>query len=312
MAQNSSIASGKLTLQDLANYKPKQRPAVCGGYRSYNVCGMAPPSSGGVAVIQLLGQLEPYNLAGKGVSSLETAHLFTQSSRLTFADRNRYIADDDFVSVPVDGLISREYLAERSKLININADMGKAKAGHPKGALAQADDLALELPSTSHISIVDKQGNAISMTTSVEMAFGSAVMVEGFILNNQLTDFSLSPKVNGKFVANRLEPLKRPRSSMAPTMVFNADNSLKLVSPPFYRQEVRSEETNASCGLASERPIVKPSPTVLHSDLICVSGGDHKHRPRDQGVGYVSELVDAGLFDREPVDATKPVPDRLH
>jgi len=227
--QNSSIASGKLALQDLANYKPKQRPAVCGGYRSYNVCGMAPPSSGGVAVIQLLGQLEPYNLAGKGVSSLETAHLFTQSSRLTFADRNRYIADDDFVSVPVDGLISREYLAERSKLININADMGKAKAGHPKGALAQADDLALELPSTSHISIVDKQGNAISMTTSVEMAFGSAVMVEGFILNNQLTDFSLSPKVNGKFVANRLEPLKRPRSSMAPTMVFNADNSLKLV-----------------------------------------------------------------------------------
>ena len=163
------------------------------------------------------------------MSSLETVHLFTQSSRLAFADRNRYIADDDFVSVPVDGLISREYLAERSKLININADMGKAEPGHPKGALAQADDLALELPSTSHISIVDKQGNAISMTTSVEMAFGSAVMVEGFILNNQLTDFSLAPKVNGKLVANRLQPLKRPRSSMAPTMVFNADDSLKLV-----------------------------------------------------------------------------------
>jgi gamma-glutamyltranspeptidase/glutathione hydrolase len=227
--QNSSIAPGKLTLQDLANYKPKQRPAVCGAYRDYRVCGMAPPSSGGVAVIQLLGQLEPYNLAEKEVSSLETVHLFTQSSRLAFADRNRYIADDDFVSVPVDGLISREYLAERSKLININADMGKAEPGHPKGALAQADDLALELPSTSHISIVDKQGNAISMTTSVEMAFGSAVMVEGFILNNQLTDFSLAPKVNGKLVANRLQPLKRPRSSMAPTMVFNADDSLKLV-----------------------------------------------------------------------------------
>ena len=227
--QNSSIAPGKLTLQDLAHYKPKQRPAVCGAYRDYNVCGMAPPSSGGVAVIQLLGQLESYNLADKEVSSLETVHLFTQSSRLAFADRNRYIADDDFVSVPVDGLISSKYLAERSKLINIDRDMGKAEAGHPQGALAQADDLALELPSTSHISIVDKQGNAISMTTSVEMAFGSAVMVEGFILNNQLTDFSLAPKVNGKLVANRLEPLKRPRSSMAPTMVFNADDSLKLV-----------------------------------------------------------------------------------
>ena len=227
--QNSSIAPGKLTLQDLALYKPKQRPAVCGAYRDYKVCGMAPPSSGGVAVIQLLGQLEPYNLAEKDVTSIDTVHLFTQSSRLAFADRNRYIADDDFVSVPVEGLISSKYLAERSKLINIHRDMGKAEAGHPQGALVQADDLALELPSTSHISIVDKQGNAISMTTSVEMAFGSAVMVEGFILNNQLTDFSLAPKVNGKWVANRLEPLKRPRSSMAPTMVFNADKSLKLV-----------------------------------------------------------------------------------
>jgi gamma-glutamyltranspeptidase/glutathione hydrolase len=227
--QNASIAPGKLTLQDLAHYKPKQRPAVCGAYRDYNVCGMAPPSSGGVAVIQLLGQLEPYNLAEKGVTSLQTVHLFTQSSRLAFADRNRYIADDDFVNVPVDGLISPSYLAKRSTLINTEKDMGKAEPGYPQGALAQADDLALELPSTSHISIVDKNGNAISMTTSIEMAFGSAVMVEGFILNNQLTDFSLAPKVNGQWVANRLEPLKRPRSSMAPTMVFNTDNSLKLV-----------------------------------------------------------------------------------
>jgi gamma-glutamyltranspeptidase/glutathione hydrolase len=227
--QNSSIAPGKLSLQDLAHYQPKQRAAVCGAYHDYNVCGMAPPSSGGVAVIQLLGQLESYPLAEEGVTSLQTVHLFTQSSRLAFADRNRYIADDDFVNVPVDGLISPKYLAERSTLINTDTDMGKAEAGKPQGALAQADDLALELPSTSHISIIDRDGNAISMTTSVEMAFGSAVMVEGFILNNQLTDFSLTPKVNGQWVANRLEPLKRPRSSMAPTMVFNADKSLKLV-----------------------------------------------------------------------------------
>jgi len=227
--QNASIAPGKLSLQDMANYKPKERAAVCGAYRTYNVCGMAPPSSGGVAVIQLLGQLAPYNLANKAVDSLQTVHLFTQSSRLAFADRNRYIADSDFVNVPVEGLIAPKYMAERAELINSNKDMGKAQAGHPQGALAQADDLAYELPSTSHISIVDKQGNAISMTTSVEMAFGSAVMVEGFILNNQLTDFSLAPKVNGLDVANRLEPLKRPRSSMAPTMVFNADGSLKLV-----------------------------------------------------------------------------------
>ena len=227
--QKSPIAPGKLTREDLANYQPKERPAVCGAYRTYSVCGMAPPSSGGVAVIQILGQLESYDLAKNEINNVKNVHLFTQSSRLAFADRNRYIADSDFVSVPVDGLIAPQYLAKRAKLININNDMGKAIAGQPQGALAQADDLAFELPSTSHISIVDKQGNAISMTTSVEMAFGAALMVEGFILSNQLTDFSLSPKVNGMLVANRLEPLKRPRSSMAPTMVFNGDASLKLV-----------------------------------------------------------------------------------
>jgi gamma-glutamyltranspeptidase/glutathione hydrolase len=227
--QNSDIAPGKLTLKDMASYQPKQRAAVCGAYRIYSVCGMAPPSSGGVAVIQILGQLESYNLAETEFNNVETVHLFTQSSRLAFADRNRYIADNDFVEVPVEGLIAPKYLAMRAKLINVNQDMGKAEAGQPEGALAQADDRAYELPSTSHISIVDKEGNAISMTTSVEMAFGSAVMVEGFILNNQLTDFSLAPKVKGKLVANRLEPMKRPRSSMAPTMVFNSDNTLKLV-----------------------------------------------------------------------------------
>jgi len=227
--QKSPIAPGKLTREDLANYQPKERPAVCGAYRAYNVCGMAPPSSGGVAIIQILGQLESYDLAKNEIDNVNNVHLFTQSSRLAFADRNRYIADSDFVPVPVDGLIAPEYLAKRAKLINMHSDMGKATAGQPQEALAQADDLAFELPSTSHISIVDKQGNAISMTTSVEMAFGSAVMVGGFILNNQLTDFSLAPKVNGMLVANRLEPLKRPRSSMAPTMVFNHDNSLKLV-----------------------------------------------------------------------------------
>ncbi|NQZ24569.1 MAG: gamma-glutamyltransferase [Colwellia sp.] len=227
--QKSPIAPGKLTRDDLANYQSKERPAVCGAYRTYNVCGMAPPSSGGVAVIQILGQLASYDLAKNEIDNVKNVHLFTQSSRLAFADRNRYIADSDFVSVPVDGLIAPQYLAKRAKLISIEQDMGKAFAGQPQGALVQADDLAFELPSTSHISIVDKQGNAISMTTSVEMAFGSALMVEGFILNNQLTDFSLSPKVNGMLVANRLEPLKRPRSSMAPTMVFNGNGSLKLV-----------------------------------------------------------------------------------
>jgi len=227
--QNSVVAPGKLTLEDMDNYQPKEIDAVCGSYRVYQVCGMGPPSSGGIAVIQMLSQLEPFKFEQRDFNQLQTVHLFTQSSRLAFADRDRYIADDDFVSVPVKGLLDKNYLSARSKEINIHQDMGLAAAGKPKDGIVRADDSAFELPSTSHISIVDEQGNAISMTTSVEMAFGSAVMVEGFILNNQLTDFSLAPEVNGKLVANRLEPLKRPRSSMAPMMVFNDDGSLKLV-----------------------------------------------------------------------------------
>ena len=227
--QHSAIAPGRLTLADMKNYQAQELPAVCGPYRQYQVCGMAPPSSGGVAVIQILGQLEQFDIAKLSMADAEFAHLFTQSSRLAFADRNRYIADSNFVAVPTQGLISKPYMAKRGKLINSEQDMGMAQAGTPQGALAQADDNAFELPSTSHISIVDQEGNAISMTTSVEMGFGSAVMVEGFILNNQLTDFSLSPKRNGQWVANRLQPGKRPRSSMAPMMVFNQDKSLKLV-----------------------------------------------------------------------------------
>lgn len=227
--QQSPIAPGRLTLADMSNYQAKELSAVCGPYRQYQICGMAPPSSGGVAIIQMLGQLEHFDIAKYSMNDPQFAHLFTQSSRLAFADRNRYIADSSFVNVPTQGLIDKRYLAQRASLINLDKDMGNAAAGEPEGALSQADDNAYELPSTSHISIVDEYGNAISMTTSVEMGFGSALMVEGFILNNQLTDFSLDPKQNGLWVANRLEPGKRPRSSMAPMMVFNQDKGLKMV-----------------------------------------------------------------------------------
>jgi len=227
--QHSAIAPGRLTLADMKNYQAKEQPAVCGPYRQYQVCGMAPPSSGGVAIIQILGQLEQFDMAKLSITDVAFTHLFTQSSRLAFADRDHYIADSSFVNVPTQGLIAKDYMAKRSGIINVDKDMGKAVAGFPAGALVQADDNAFELPSTSHFSIVDNAGNAISMTTSVEMGFGSAVMVEGFILNNQLTDFSLDPKINGEWVANRLEPGKRPRSSMAPMMVFNQDESLKLI-----------------------------------------------------------------------------------
>ncbi|MFT5852624.1 MAG: gamma-glutamyltranspeptidase/glutathione hydrolase [Colwellia sp.] len=227
--QNSTIAPGLLSMEDMAAYQAKERSPVCGPYREFTLCGMAPPSSGGVAVIQILAQLQRFHLANYPVNSAQAIHLYTQSSRLAFADRNRYMADTDYVSVPVEGLLSPDYLAKRSALINPLKDMSTANAGLPEGKVAFVDGKTIERPSTSHLSIIDAQGNAISMTSSIENAFGSALMVEGFILNNQLTDFSFIPKKNEELLANRVEANKRPRSSMAPMMIFNKDKSLKLL-----------------------------------------------------------------------------------
>lgn len=227
--QNSTISPGLLSMKDMASYQAKERSPVCGPYREFTLCGMAPPSSGGVAVIQILAQLQRFHLAEYPVNSAQAIHLYTQSSRLAFADRNRYIADSDFVSVPVEGLLAPDYLAKRSALINPKEDINKAEAGIPEGAVALRDGNTIEQPSTTHLSIVDTDGNAISMTSSIENGFGSALMVEGFILNNQLTDFSFIPKKNEQLLANRVQANKRPRSSMAPMMIFNEDKSLKLL-----------------------------------------------------------------------------------
>ncbi|MBL4765097.1 MAG: gamma-glutamyltransferase [Colwellia sp.] len=227
--QNSTIAPGLLSMEDMAAYQAKERSPVCGPYREFTLCGMAPPSSGGIAVIQILAQLERFKLAKYPVNSAQAIHLYTQSSRLAFADRNRYIADGDYLAIPVAGLLAPDYLAKRSALINPQKDMNKAYAGVPVGAVALTDGDTIERPSTTHLSIVDDQGNAVSMTSSIENAFGSALMVEGFILNNQLTDFSFIAKKNEQLLANRVQANKRPRSSMAPMMIFNKDKSLKLL-----------------------------------------------------------------------------------
>lgn len=225
--QHSKIAPGKLNEQDLANYTSKEREAVCIEYRVYNVCSMAPPSSGGVAVLQMLGLLEHKNMGALPVNGEQALHYFSQASRIAFADRDVYMGDPDFTQVPTKELLNKDYIATRAKLIT-EQDI-TAVAGNPVDYLSYAKDDSFELPSTSHVSIVDSQGNAVSMTSSIEMAFGSTVMVNGFILNNQLTDFSLSPRKNGQLIANRVEAGKRPRSSMSPVMVFNKDGSLRLV-----------------------------------------------------------------------------------
>ena len=217
---------------DVANYEAIWREPVCGEYRGYRICGMGPPSSGATTVFAILSQLESHDLGALGAASPTFWHLFAESQRLAYADRGLYLADSDFVSVPVAGLTDRTYLAERGSLIQADARMEVAEAGDPPLAQVSSADRALgDGPvenGTSHFAVVDADGNAVSYTSTIEGPFGSGLVFGGFYLNNELTDFSFAPDRDGAPVANRVEGGKRPRSSMSPTLVFNADGDLIL------------------------------------------------------------------------------------
>jgi len=225
---------GVLEMVDLSIYRIKERPAVCIDYRGNQVCGMGPPSSGALTVGQILKLVEPFPLPTLGADNPESWRLIGDASRLAFADRGRYMADMDFVPVPVQGLLDTGYLAGRSKLLETGKALESIEAGTPEydHGLLWGDDASIEFPSTSHISIVDSYGNALSMTTTVENAFGSRLMVGGFILNNELTDFSFKSHRNGRPIANRVEPGKRPRSSMSPTIVLRDGKPVLVIGSP--------------------------------------------------------------------------------
>jgi len=227
-AVGSHPNAGKLAESDLAAYQARERVPVCTDYRRWRVCGMPPPSSGGIAVAQMLGIFAALNIAvvppveseGQLQPQADAVHLFSEAGRLAFADRNLYVADPDFIPVDWFALTHPRYLADRAALIG-ERSMGRAQPGVPAGyTMTWAADEAQRI-ATSHISAVDGFGNAVSMTTSIEDQFGARLMVRGFLLNNQLTDFSFAPSEAGKPIANRVQPGKRPRSSMAPTLVFD-------------------------------------------------------------------------------------------
>ena len=221
---------GAMTEADVRAYDAKSREPVCARYRVYRVCGMGPPSSGGVAVAQMLGQLERFDLAAMGPGSAQFWHLFVESQRVAYADRELYLADADFIEVPVKGLVDPGYIAQRSALIDPAIRLAKVEAGIPPGArLARGDGPEEPENGTTHFAVTDAAGNAVSYTSTVEGAFGSGLFFGGFYLNNELTDFTLTPEADGKPVANRVEGGKRPRSSMAPTIVFDEAGKVVLV-----------------------------------------------------------------------------------
>jgi gamma-glutamyltranspeptidase/glutathione hydrolase len=217
-----------MTAADVARYQAKPRPAVCGLYRQYRVCGMGPPSSGSTTVFAILKQLERFRLGELGPNNPQSWHLIADSMRLAFADRDRYLADPDFVPVPTAGLTDTAYLLGRSALLNPDRALAEVSAGKPPGAPAVAAGLTPDVVSTSHFVAVDRWGEVASLTSTIESAFGSGLLVNGYYLNNELTDFSLVPTVDDVWVANRVQGGKRPRSSMAPTIVYGPDGRVRL------------------------------------------------------------------------------------
>ena len=223
--QHAEDNPGALTAEDLAGYRAVRREPVCRSYRDARICGMPPPTSGGVTLLQILGILQQFDPEELDTRTAGGAHLLAEASRLAFADRERFLADPDFTPVPVEALLDADYLAARARCIDPERSMGEAWPGLPAWLIGEP--VHREAPSTSHLSVVDFDGNAVSMTTSIEQAFGSRVMVRGFLLNNQLTDFAFrSEDEEGRPVANRPEPGKRPRSSMAPTLLLDQDGRL--------------------------------------------------------------------------------------
>ncbi|WP_419809757.1 gamma-glutamyltransferase [Sphingomonas sp.] len=218
----------RMTAGDLASYQAKPRPPVCVQYRVYKVCGMGPPSSGGITVMMILKQLERFDMTALGRTNPVSWHLFAESSRLAYADRDLYVGDPDYVRVPVAGLLDPAYLAGRSALISPSRALGTYPAGTPTGAPARVRAAPQEVPGTTDLAVADARGNVVEVTTTVEGVFGSGLSIDGTVLNNELTDFDIVPARDGYLVANRVEGGKRPRSSMAPTIVYGPDGTVRL------------------------------------------------------------------------------------
>ena len=265
---------------DVTSYVAKDRAPVCATYRKYRICSMGPPSSGATTLLATLLQLERFDLKALGKDSPIAWHLIAESERLAYADRARYLADADFVKVPLSGLIDRSYLASRSALISPTGSIAKAEAGVPPGAeaLALADTATPGERGTSHFVAVDRAGNAVSYTSTIESSFGSGLVVNGYFLNNELTDFDITGLRDGKPAANRPEGGKRPRSSMTPTLVFGPDGKLRLAVGAAGGWTIPAQVIRAVIGvidwdLSAQDAVSLPVILTPNNDVIIVEQG---------------------------------------
>jgi gamma-glutamyltranspeptidase/glutathione hydrolase len=283
-----------MTTGDISSYEAKPRAAVCGMYRMYRICGMGPSSSGGFTVYATLKQLERFDLSGLGPHSPTAWHLIAESERLAYADRDKYLADEDFVRVPLAGLMNPRYLASRSALISPTTTMAGVHPGSPAGAEVTCTPAPQPERGTSHFVAVDRWGDVASETSTIESSFGSGLMVNGYYLNNELTDFSFEPEKDGCPVANRVEGGKRPRSSMSPTIVYGPDGHVLLAVGAAGGSTIPAQVVKVIVGvldfhLPPQQAIALPM-IYAPGDTVFVESGTFLERmiPQLQALGHAS------------------------
>lgn len=299
-----------MTTADIAGYKAIARPPVCGQYRAWRVCGMGPPSSGATTVFAILKQLERFDMKALGAANPVSWHLIAESQRLAYADRDQYLADSDFVSVPVAGLTDPAYLAARSALISESTSLGIVSPGTPPGArLAFAKADPQEENGTTHFVAVDRWGNAASYTSTIEGPFGSGLMVGGYYLNNELTDFNIVPDKDGKPTANRVEAGKRPRSSMSPTLIYGPDGKLRLAIGAAGGVTIPAQVAKAIIGvldwdLSAREAIALPVIFAPGGDVVFVEQGTTLEAmiPALQQLGHAQVLARSPSFKANAIE----------
>jgi gamma-glutamyltranspeptidase/glutathione hydrolase len=300
--------ASKMTTGDISTYEAKPRPPVCGTYRGYRICGMGPSSSGGFTVLAALKLLERFDLSALGPHSPTAWHLVAEAERLAYADRDRYLADSDYVAVPLQALTAPAYLASRSALISPTATIAKVEAGIPAGVVPPCAPVLQPERGTSHFVAVDRWGDVVSETSTIESAFGSGLMVNGYYLNNELTDFSFTPVQNGCPVANRVEGGKRPRSSMSPTIVYGPDGKVRLGIGAAGGSTIPAQVVKAIIGvidfnLPVQQAIALPM-IYANGDTVLVESGTFlaDMAPQLRALGHEVALIPPGTFKANGIE----------